>query len=864
MRKSLLFNLFILMALFAEAKHITGGEMIYDYLGAGATAGTKRYRITLRLFRDDNCSNCAAMPTQVTMAVYNNNNGQRVGNFINVNMSSSEQVPIITLPGCITNPPSLSYRVGYYETFIEVADNSLGYTVSYQTCCRIDGIRNVPDMVGATYSCTIPGITTKPAGFTDNSPRFSRGINIVCYDKPFTLDFSAEDPDGDSLVYSYCAAFDGGAASDASFAQPAGPPYGNVNYINGYNGAIPLGPLAPINPQTGIITGIAPDAGKYVVSVCVNSYRGGTFISTHKKDFILTVAPCDYAGAQLDPSYITCDGFNFTFFNNNNSPLNNTYYWEFGDGSFSNDQSPTHVYAAAGVYPIKLVVNRNLPCSDSTTSMLSVFPGYFPEFGNNSPICKERPVTFQDQTTANYGVPNKWFWNFGDPSTTADTSHLQNPNYTYSNAGTYQATLIVQSSKGCIDTISRTVTVVEKPVFSVTNDTLICDVDTLQIGATSSSPGSVIWSPNYMISNVNSFTPLVSPDFSTTYYVTFSDNTGCVGNDSVRVNVVDHVTLEAGPDTTICRTDTITLRPASDGLKFEWSPSTGLSDPGIKNPLASPIAPATTYTVIARIGKCWKTDQVTVKTVPYPVANVSKDTSLCFGNSVSLSASGGTFYVWAPATYLNNPLIANPTVVKPQSSIVYQVGVSDTLGCPKPVFAPVSVRVIQLIADAGPRDTSVVLTQPLQLTGTGGEQYQWFPPLYLDNASSASPVSLPQDNIQYVLTISNSVGCKSTDTIDVHLFKMAPDIYVPTAFSPNGDGLNDVLKPLALGMKSIQYFSIYNRWGQLLFTTTEFGAGWDGKFGGREQATGTYVWRAAGTDYLNKPHEKKGTVVLIR
>lgn len=864
MRKILLLNVSLLMFCFAEAKHITGGEMIYDYLGPGSSANSKSYKVTLLLYRDNNCVNCSVMPANVSIGIFNNNTGAQVGGYITTNLKNSQNVPIITLPGCITNPPNLSYSVGFYEIIIDVPDNSLGYTVTYQTCCRIDGIRNIPDMVGATFSCTLPGINTRPVGFTDNGPRFTRGINIICYEKPFTLDFSATDPDADSLSYYFCPAYNGGAASDASFNQPAGPPYGNVSYINGYNGTFPLGPQATIDPQTGIISGIAPDAGKYVVSVCVDSYRNGIYISTSRKDFIITVAPCDYAGAMLNPTYITCDGFNFTFLNLNNSPLNNTFYWDFGDGSSSIEESPTHVYTTAGVYPIKLVVNRNAPCGDSTTATLSVFPGYFPNFSNSSPICKEKPVSFHDLTTANYGVANKWFWNFGDPSSTSDTSHLQNPTYTYATPGTYQASLIVQSSKGCIDTINRTVTIVDKPVFTVSNDTLICDIDTLQLSATSSSPGSITWSPNYAISNLHSFTPLVSPNVTTTYYVTFSDNTGCVGNDSVKVNVVDHVSVNTGPDVTICRTDTILLNPGGDGLQFEWTPSTGLSDPLIKNPLANPISPSTTYTVTAHIGKCSATDQITIKTIPYPSANVSAGVSLCFGNSTTLTASGGSSYYWSPPNYLSNPNLANPTVINPLSSVVYSVMITDTLGCPKPVFATVAVQVIQLIADAGPRDTSVVINQPLQLLGTGGDQYHWSPPLYLNNTNTDSPISLPEENISYILTVSNSAGCTSTDTIDVMVFKMAADIYVPSGFSPNGDGLNDILKPLALGMKTIEYFMIYNRWGQLLYSTSAFGEGWNGTFGGKPQDTGTFIWRAAGIDYLNKRHEKKGTVVLIR
>ena len=866
MKHTLLVFFFLSCFSLAHAKHITGGEMIYDYLGPGASLNTKQYRITLLLFRDETCVGCSPMPPTVRIGIFNNANSGLYGPYHDLGLSGTAAVPINPLPPCITNAPSLSYTVGTYSFVVELPDNAAGYTATYQTCCRIDGIVNVPDGVGSTYICNIPGITNQPEGFTDNSPRFATGISVVCYNRPFTLDFSATDPDADSLVYSLCDALNGGGATNAAAYDAAPPPYGVIGYMGGYSGAQPLGNGATINPSTGIISGIAPDAGKYVVSVCLNSYRNGVFIAEHRKDFIITVAPCDFGGAQLLPSYISCDGFNFTFENLNNSPLNLTYFWDFGDGNTSTDQSPTHSYAAAGAgnYTIKLVINRGGSCSDSATAPLKVFPGYFPAFTENSPICKDRPLQFNDATTATYGNVNEWHWYFGDPATGADTSRLRNPTYTYHVAGTYNATLIVASDKGCIDTVTKTVTIVDKPVFTVSHDTLICNIDTLALAATAGTPGTIVWSPNYNINNVNSFTPLVSPDITTTYLATFTDNTGCVGTGAVKVNVVDHVTLNAGNDSTICRTDAITLNPYSDGLKYVWTPAATLSDPNIKNPVATATAATTTYRVTASIGKCVASDDIIIRTVPYPAANAGADKEICFGQSSPLNASGGSIYSWSPTVFLTAANIPNPVSVSPIATVTYVVTVRDVLGCPKPVNDTVVVKVDHIIANAGPVDTSVVIDQPLQLNATGGTIYSWSPVTWLSDPNISNPVSLPQDNIKYVVKVSNSIGCFGTDTIRVKLFKVKPDLYVPTAFSPNGDGLNDILKPLALGLKSIDAFRIYNRWGQLLFSTTQIGQGWDGTFGGAEQSPGTYVWYAQGTDYKNNKLERKGTVVLIR
>jgi gliding motility-associated-like protein len=135
--------------------------------------------------------------------------------------------------------------------------------------------------------------------------------------------------------------------------------------------------------------------------------------------------------------------------------------------------------------------------------------------------------------------------------------------------------------------------------------------------------------------------------------------------------------------------------------------------------------------------------------------------------------------------------------------------------------------------------------------------------LWLDNSSSSNPISTPEDNIQYVVKVSNSIGCFDTDTIDVKYFKVLSGFYVPSAFSPNGDGLNDILKPSSLGLKSISSFRIYNRWGQMLFNTSSIGKGWDGKYNGKLQAVDTYVWVAEGIDYANKNIQEKGNVVLL-
>jgi len=869
MKKFFIFSLFICFFSDAFANHISGGEMIYRYMGPGSGPNSKQYRITLRLFRD-NLGGGAAMPTSVFIGIYNNDlNAQIGGSPFNISITSTLLVPVTPPPACMINPPPLDYSLGSFEFTIDLPNNVNGYTAAYQTCCRIFPLENVLTQnqpaqgEGSTYVCTIPGSSQLPSG-VNSSPQFRTQLTRVCYKASFTFDFGAFDPDGDSLVYYYCDAYNRGNSTNSANVSPSAPPYQPVSYINGYSGTNPLGSGSSLNSRTGIISGIAPqNPGRYVVCVCVDEYRNGVMIGHHRKDFILNVRDCEVATATLLDKYPSCDGFTLTFENMTPSNAIQTYDWDFGDGNTSTQPSPTHTYAAAGDYILKLVVNRGLLCSDSTTSIVKVYPGFFPDFAMAGQ-CKNTPIQFTDLTTATYGAANRWEWNFGDNGSPTNTSTLKNPTHIYTTAGTYNVTFIVETNKGCIDTLTKTLDIVDKPSLAISNDTLICILDTLQLHAVGT--GNFVWTPNYMISNVNSPDPFVSPDVTTTYTVTLTDAFGCSNVGSIKVNVKSFVTLFAAPDTTICKTDPVVLRITSDALHYLWTESPAgntLNDPTLKNPTAIPLVP-TTYSVVANIGKCVANAAIKVVPIPYPTANAGPDLHICVGNSAQLQASGGSIYSWTPSAFLTATNIPNPVSVKPTDNVRYVVTVRDVLGCPKPVKDTMILFVDKIKANAGPRDTSVVLGQPLQLGASGGTNYAWTPITWLDNPNISNPISLPQNNIEYIVRVSNDIGCFANDTILVKVYKVKPGLFIPNAFTPNGDGNNDIFRPVAIGMKSVDIFRVYNRWGQMLYSGTGNGAGWDGRFGGRPQEAATYVWYAEGVDYLNNKTKLKGTVILIR
>jgi gliding motility-associated-like protein len=516
-----------------------------------------------------------------------------------------------------------------------------------------------------------------------------------------------------------------------------------------------------------------------------------------------------------------------------------TYYWDFGVNGVSNDTSnavnPSFTYPDTGTFVLKLVVNRNLPCSDSTLSIVKVYPVFAADFLSQGQ-CKNTPIQFFDKSTTSFGFVDSWKWDFGDPTSGANTASIANPTHIYQSESNYSVSFTASNSKGCRDSLIKSVVVTDKPAFTLTNDTLICNIDTLRLNV--AGIGTVFWGPNYNIDNQASFSPLVSPDLPTTYYATLTDPYGCKGTDSVFVDVKSFVTIKGGNDTTICQTDPIKLQLTSDALHYFWreNPTSGtLNNPNLKNPVATPLI-STRYQVTANIGKCTAQDDVFITVVPYPRAMAGNDTTICFGTSAQLNASGGNAYFWTPPNYLTDRTIPNPIAVNPPGTIRYTVTVTDILGCPKPVSSSLLVIVQKVNASTGTGDTSVVLGQPLQLNATGGTTYLWSPARWLSDIDIANPVALPQDNVDYTVKVSNAAGCFDQATIKVKLFKVAPGFYVPTAFTPNGDGRNDYFRILALGLKSMDAFKVFNRFGQLLFSDTHVESkGWDGTFKGSFQ-----------------------------
>ena len=879
MRFRLLFLFLVLGTFSSEAAHLKGGWIQYSYLGPGATPSTSRYQIIVRQYMDCN-STASQRDGQVFLGVFNSRTGERIRTET-ISKSAEETLDKNSFSPCLNSPPRVCFLILRYDLVIDLPDNPDGYSLTVQRCCRITGIVNVSGNsgnIGVSYTNTIPGVINGTDYSKNSSPVFAqKDTAIVCFNSPFTFDFSATDADGDQIIYSFCSGSIGGGSGSPIPNPPTAPPYASVPYNPSYPGNSPLGLAVTIDPNTGIIRGTAPGVtGQFVVAVCANEYRNGVLIGSTKKEIHITVAGCSISAAELKPNYITCNGTTLSFQNESSNSSITSYFWDFGVAGINSDtsSSPTPTYdflnsgRDSGTFTVKLVVATSGGCKDSATTIVKVYPDLRVNF-NAAGNCFLNPYTFQDVSTNKYGSIVERRWNFGDNSSTLDTASAKDTAWTYTNSGTVQVKLYVKNSFGCADSVTKTLTILDKPILSLAfKDTLICSIDTLRLSANIGS-GIINWTPTAgpnenRILFKNTTSPLVYPRDTTRYLIRVEDN-GCISQDTVTVNVLQFIDVDAGMDTTICQTDQIVLSPISYALSYLWTASTGEVVDPVKNPLVQPVS-TTKYLVTANLGKCQDRDSVVIKVVPYPQVNIGQDTTICFGSRIKLSALVvGSVFTWSPTISLLNERTLTP-LAGPSDTTQYILLVSDTLGCPKTVIDTVQINVLPPIdADAG-KDTTLAPGQAHQLQASGGTQYFWTPATGLSNVNIPNPiVTLDNsvDSVIYRVYVADG-PCVRSDLVTIRISNLGPDIIVPSGFTPNGDGKNDLARPITPGIAQLKYFIIFNRLGETIYTTSVIGEGWDGTYKGQNQAPGTYIYQAEGLDFRGNTIFRKGTIVLIR
>ena len=430
------------------------------------------------------------------------------------------------------------------------------------------------------------------------------------------------------------------------------------------------------------------------------------------------------------------------------------------------------------------------------------------------------------------------------------------PNPTATPTQTTVYTVTVTNSAGCQTIDSVKVTVSASLTLTVTNDGAICEGDTFSLSVTGAT--TYQWSPGGSLSCTNCPNPIATPSISTVYTVVGS-STNCTATDSVRVDVNPLPQATVTPDTGVCRNESIQLQ-AGGGNQYNWTPPGTLNDPAISNPIASPSV-ATTYTVEvtdANGCKAVATVQVAVND-PLP-ADAAPDTIICPGESVQLSAQNGQSYQWTPIDSLDDPISATP-LASPATTTWYYLSMVDVNGCS--TTDSVHIQVLPAAnANAGP-DITVYEGEPLTLSGSGGPSYLWRPGKGMNDSTSAAPTLRLRNTTVFTLYVTDQNGCTAKDQVTVKVLPI-PHIDMPSAFTPNGDGKNDLfIIPYGSGI-TITRFSVFDRWGVEVFSTQDPTKGWDGTTGGELQPVGTYIYILEGTHSDGKPIHKTGNVTLLR
>ncbi|MGF2412125.1 PKD domain-containing protein [Ferruginibacter sp.] len=462
---------------------------------------------------------------------------------------------------------------------------------------------------------------------------------------------------------------------------------------------------------------------------------------------------------------------------------------------------------SAGSYLITYSYISNFGCRADSTKLITVNPTPQAAFSFTHGCLPDASIQFTSAATLPGGNGNalQHVWNFGDPlagTGNPNTSNAINPSHIYHSQDSFAVSLQTISAKGCMhDTIIK----LYQNIDIFPQPIARFKIDSLK--------PICAGSPVYFINQSNG-----SGQPITQYQWNFGD-----GNSSVAQSP-NHTYSTYG----------------------KYAVSLWLqNDKGCRSATL--------------------TDTAIVHSTP--VANFSYD-SACFGKPVQFTDistnSLGTVSAWnwnmgnGNITALQNPV----TTYLSYLPFTVTLKVATQNGCTSAIVAK-TISIQKVNVSAG-RDTSIAKNQPLQLQATGASNYTWTPATGLNNNAIANPIAILNNSYQtYYLKGVTTEGCQGFDTINIKVFTRA-DIYVPNAFTPNADGVNDYLQPICIGIKQLNYFTLFDRWGNIVFTTKNFFDKWDATLGGKKVPNGNFVWIAEAVTYDGQLIQRKGSVMVIR
>ncbi len=455
------------------------------------------------------------------------------------------------------------------------------------------------------------------------------------------------------------------------------------------------------------------------------------------------------------------------------SPFTSVGYdllWSTGETSDTIYVAPTQTQTITLSVTNRTIFRDIEPCTEEYDVTISILPGEEPDIDDIT-ICKGDDGTL---TAMPLGTPYDWFAdeNSPNPVFNGNTFVVQN---------VLNDTTFWIKGQGCGLPARYPVTIfVDEVIADAGPDQHICVGGGTPLNASGGT--NYLWEPDDgTLSNLTIANPVASPVVPTTYIVTVSNDLGCEDKDTVEV-LIDTIVADVTPDDTICPGEFVQLQ-ATGGTIFSWTPATGLDNPNIGNPIATPTN-TTRYVVTVRDeAGCVDYDTVTIYAGGVTV-DIGEGGTICAGNSVQLQASGGLFYFWEPGESLNNQLIPNP-IASPTVTTTYNLTIAGALGCED--SAEVTVVVDQLEGEISEDDT-ICIGNSTTISASGGVNYEWIPQDgSLSNNTIANPVASPDETTEYTVYISDDTGfCRDTLAVTVFVDRVEPDAGVGATICAGG------------------------------------------------------------------------------
>lgn len=461
-------------------------------------------------------------------------------------------------------------------------------------------------------------------------------------------------------------------------------------------------------------------------------------------------------------------------------------------------------------------------------------------------VCDSFTYSFGNQSIG----ASSYFWDFGVLNSTADTSTVRFPTFTFPDTGRYDVLLVANPGTPCVDS-----TTVEVRVFpGISADYFIdaqCPGEPINFNNLSETTyGSIVdqfWSFGDGTSSIDA-NPVKTYNRGGLFNVslTIENDIGCVAvkRDTLRIHPLPTAAFDLEGQ---CIFENIKLTNQSTVTRgqitqYDWriAGDSSFADTRDAGYVFQQAGNYTIQLIITTDQGCTDTVTQDISIRPEPDALALGDTTVCPNEPVLLRASGGETYSWGPfGERFDTPNEPN-TLVYPSGRTTYVVTVADDCYFDT---ASVIVDVYPTPNITAMADTLVRAREPVTLLAdSDANPIMWSPETYLDDPNAQQPISRPEENMTYIVSATNQFGCTASDEVNVRIIPICDELFIPEAFSPNGDGLNDVFAPIDYGQSDMISFQVFNRYGQMLFEANNFGDTWDGTAGGKDQPIGTYAY----------------------